>query len=289
MIDARLTPFADGLVFGEGMRWFDGRLWMADMLGRTVLTFDATGKSTVVARVPERPNGLGFLPDGQLLTTSMADQKLFRVDRSGKLAEHADLTKLMTGYCGDVAVDSKGRSYLDDVGYRVFEGAPRAPGRLLLVEADGRASVLEDNLQFPNGIWISQNERELIFAEGRNECIWSYRIGADGKLSEKTVFAKFDSPLDGLTLDATGAVWVCQPYAHRIIRVVRGGEITHQFGFGDLKPVACALGGPALKTLYVVAADYTLERMAVDDSTATIFRVDVETPGFLLPNDPAGR
>lgn len=288
MMDPRLEQFADGLVFGEGMRWFGGRLWMGDMLGRAVYAFEASGKRTTVAHVPERPNGLGFMPNGDLLTTSMADKKLYRVGPDGALQEHSDLGALITGYCGDVAVHSSGRAYLDDVGYRVFEGEPAAPGRLLLVEPDGKARVLEDGLQFPNGIWISQDQNELIFAEGRRHTIWSYRIAQDGSLSGKEVFAQLDQTLDGLTIDAQGGVWVCQPYGHRTIRVVRGGEITHTIGFGDLKPVACALGGPQLKTLFVVAADYTLERMARDDTSATIYKVDVETPGFLLPHDPRG-
>lgn len=289
MMDARLVKFADGLVFGEGMRWYHGRMWIADMLGRVVLAFDADGNRTVVAKIPARPNGLGFLPDGSLLATSMADQKLVRVGKDGAIKEHAALSGIMTGYCGDMAVDSKGRTYLDDVGFRVFEGEPRAPGRLLLVQRDGSATIADDDLQFPNGIWITQDEQELIFAEGRNQTIWSYRIGANGALSDKQIFAKFDALLDGLTLDSAGGVWVCQPYVHRIIRVVRGGQITHQIGFGDLKPVACCLGGPKLSTLFVVAADYTLERMAVDDTSASIFTIEVETPGFLLPGDPHGR
>jgi sugar lactone lactonase YvrE len=289
MVDTKIEKFADGLVFGEGMRWYGNRVWISDMLGRVVLSFDLAGNRTVVAKIPARPNGVGFLPDGSLLATSMADQKLIRVAKDGSQKEHSDLSGLMTGYCGDIAVDSKGRAYLDDVGFRVFEGAPRAPGRLLLVQPDGRAEVVDDDLQFPNGIWISQNEEELIFAEGRNQTIWSYRIGENGALSNKQPFANLCALLDGLTLDAEGAVWVCQPYEHRIIRVLRGGQITHKFEFGELKPVACCLGGPKLTTLFVVAADYTLERMAVDDTSALIFKIEVDVPGFLLPGDPAGR
>ena len=30
--------FADGFLFGEGMRWYGDRLWMSDMLGRKVST-----------------------------------------------------------------------------------------------------------------------------------------------------------------------------------------------------------------------------------------------------------
>lgn len=289
MIDSKLQLFADGILFGEGMRWYDGRMWIADMMGRVVLAFDSSGKREVIAKVPHRPNGLGFLPDGRLLMTSMADQKLLRRESNGRIVEHASLANLMTGYCGDMAVDSKGRAYLDDVGFRVFEGQPRTPGRLLLVQPDGSATVLEDNLQFPNGIWITQNEQELIFAEGRNQRLWRYRINDDGTLSDKRLFAEFSELLDGLTLDVEGAVWQCQPYAHKIVRVLDGGRITQEFNFGDLKPVACCLGGKDLKTLFVVASDYTLERMAVDDTTAQIFSVEVETPGFLLPGDPAKR
>ena len=286
MVDPKLIPFADDLVFGEGLRWHGGRLWMSDMLGRVVLAFDSGGRREVMARVPARPNGIGFLPDGSLLVTSMTDQKLLRRGADGALAEHAALAHVMTGYCGDMAVDAHGRVYLDDVGFRVFEGAAPAPGRLILVEADGTARVLEEGLAFPNGIWINRDGTGLIFAEGRKQTVWSYRIADDGTLSGKEVFFAAPNLLDGLTLDSDGAAWICMPYAHEIVRVLRG-QITQRFGFGDLKPVSCALGGPGLRTLYVVASDYTLERMAVDDTTARVYAVEVDTPGFPLPGDGA--
>ena len=288
MVDPELKPFAENIAFGEGMRWHGGRLWLSDMLGRVVLAFDADGQRKVMAQVPERPNGLGFLPDGRLLATSMADGKLLRREHDGSLVEHASLAHLMTGYCGDMAVDAQGRAYVDDVGFRVFEGAPAAPGRLLLVEADGSARVLEDDLAFPNGIWIAPGGTELIFAEGRKQTLWSYRINDDATLSDKQVFFNAPALLDGLTLDAEGAAWQCMPYAHQLVRVLRGGQVTHQFSFGELKPVACALGGPGLRTLYVVASDYTLERMATDSTTARIYAVEVDTPGFHLPGDRPG-
>lgn len=277
--------FADNLVFGEGMRWHGGRLWMSDMLGRKVYSFDSAGQRRLEATVPARPNGLGFLPSGDLVATSMADQKLYRRRADGSLVEHADLSGLMTGYCGDLAIDRLGRAYLDDVGFRVFEGEPSAPGRLLLVQPDGSATVLESGLQFPNGMWLTPDEKELIFAEGRNRTIWSYELADDGTFASKSLFAEAEDLLDGMTLDAEGGVWQCVPYRKEMVRFLRGGRITHRIGFGDLKPVACALGGPNLSTLYVVANDYTIERMAHDDSSAFIFATEVEIPGFALPGD----
>jgi sugar lactone lactonase YvrE len=278
-------PFASGLVFGEGLRWYGGRLWLADMLGRAVYAYTASGARETMAVVPPRPNGLGFLPDGRAVITSMADQRLLVREHDGRLAEHARLDHLMTGYCGDMAVDAHGRVYLDDVGFRVFAGEPRKPGRLLRVDPDGTARILLEGLAFPNGMWITRDGKRLIFAEGRGKTLFSFDLAADGSFASQRVFAKLPNDvLDGLTLDVEDGVWQCCPHDQEIVRVLDGGEITHRIAF-PLKPVACCLGGPGLRTLYVVAADYTLERMARDDSRAEIFTVEVEVPGFLLPGD----
>lgn len=281
--------FAGGLVFGEGLRWYDGRLFLSDMLGRTVYAYTASGERETLARVPERPNGLGFLPDGRLVITSMADQRLLVREKDGSLREFARLDHLMTGYCGDMAVDASGRIYLDDVGFRVFEGEPRRPGRLLRIDPDGTARVLHDNLAFPNGMWITLDGKRLIFAEGRAKTLFSFDLAPDGAFAGQRVFARLPNEvLDGLALDIEDGVWQCCPHDRELVRVLDGGEITHRIPF-PLQPVACCLGGPELRTLYVVAADYTLERMARDDSRAEIFTLEVETPGFLLPGDPLAR
>lgn len=282
-----IVPFADRLVFGEGMRWYRGRLWMADMLGRKVLAFDSRGGREIVAEAPARPNGLGFLPDGRLLIASMADQRLLRREADGRVVVHCDLAPHMTGYTGDIAVDAQGRAYVDDVGFRVFEKDERRPGALLRVDPDGTVAVLEKNLQFPNGLWIGPGGDSLVFAEGRNETIFAYRIAADGGLSGKRVFAAMKGHvLDGLTLDAEGAAWACSPYLRQVNRVLDGGAIAETIQFPDhRKPVACCLGGADRKTLFVVAADYTLERMAQDDCVAEIYRIAVDVPGFPLPGD----
>ncbi|MCH8284387.1 MAG: SMP-30/gluconolactonase/LRE family protein, partial [Chloroflexi bacterium] len=66
---ATLTPrpLLDGLVFPEGPRWRDGKLWFSDMHAHKVMTVDLQGRTEDVATVPQRPSGLGFLPDGRML------------------------------------------------------------------------------------------------------------------------------------------------------------------------------------------------------------------------------
>jgi sugar lactone lactonase YvrE len=288
IVDLEAEPFGGAHMFGEGMRWFRNRIWLSDMLARTVYAYDAAGTSAKIATVPGRPNGLGFLPDGRLVVTSMADQKLLVRAADGSLRQYADLSGLMTGYCGDMAVDTVGRIYLDDVGYRVFEGEERKPGRLILVQPDGSSRVLLDRLAFPNGMWITRDQRRLIFAEGRASTLYSFELATDGGFADQKIFARLDSEvLDGLTLDDAGGVWQCLPHDRELLRIVDGGDVTHRIKL-PLQPIACCLGGDALRTLYVVAADYTLERMARDDTWARLYAVTVDIPGFLLPGDAIG-
>jgi sugar lactone lactonase YvrE len=65
----------DGLVFGEGPRWHDERLWFSDMHAHQVMAVDLSGRSDIIVRVLGQPSGLGWLPDGRLLVVSMADRR----------------------------------------------------------------------------------------------------------------------------------------------------------------------------------------------------------------------
>lgn len=275
-------PFAADIVFGEGLRWHDSRLWVSDMLGRKVYAFDAAGRRELVAEVPGKPNGLGFLPDGRLVIGSMEDGRILRREHDGSVQVHADMSAIMTGYTGDMAVDSLGRIYVDDVGYRVFEGAPLAPGRLILVDETGQPSVLEESLMFPNGLWITRDGGKLMFAEGRLGRLFSYTRRPNGTLADKRLVIEFEKqPIDGLTIDAEDGVWLCQPYEKRVLRL-QGSQVTHTISFPDIKPVSVCLGGEDLKTLFIVAADYTLERMATNDCWAALYTVQVDVAGFPL-------
>ena len=76
----RTEILIDGFSFVEGPRWHEGRLWFSDMIGQKVYTVDLKGNLKEIVEVPNRPSGLGFLPDGTLLVASMRDNRLLRFD-----------------------------------------------------------------------------------------------------------------------------------------------------------------------------------------------------------------
>ena len=66
---------ASGFWRVKAPRWHLGARWVSDERAGEVFRIDLDGKVMIVADVPSRPFGLGFLPDGSLLVASMT-QKL---------------------------------------------------------------------------------------------------------------------------------------------------------------------------------------------------------------------
>ncbi|MGH7933172.1 MAG: SMP-30/gluconolactonase/LRE family protein [Candidatus Binataceae bacterium] len=243
-----------GLAFPEGPRWHNDKLWFSDMHAHTVLTVDMNGRTQTVADVPAWPSGLGWLPDGRLLIVSMTDRRLLRLDDDG-LKVAADLSKLASFHCNDMVVDGKGRAYVGNFGYDLISGASPKPAELVLVTPDGAARVAARDLEFPNGAVVTPDGRTLVVAESMGHRLTAFTIADDGALSNRRVWAELGGGVpDGIALDAENAIWVASPMTRELLRVREGGAIAERAKF-DLMPIACALGGPGRKTLFILLAE----------------------------------
>jgi sugar lactone lactonase YvrE len=56
---ARTQILAEGLHFGEGPRWHDGRLWFSDFYDQAVKSMTGSGQVTIEHRLEDQPSGLG--------------------------------------------------------------------------------------------------------------------------------------------------------------------------------------------------------------------------------------
>jgi len=154
----------DGLVFPEGPRWRDGKLWFSDMHAYRVMTVDLDGNVDTIVEVPGQPSGLGWLPDGRLLVVSMTDRRLLRLD-SGALTEVADLSTLASFHCNDMVVDARGNAYVGNFGFDAIARHSFRPAAIVIVTPQGQARVAADALAFPNGTVITPDGRTLIVGE----------------------------------------------------------------------------------------------------------------------------
>jgi sugar lactone lactonase YvrE len=284
---------ADGFHFGEGPRWREGRLWFSDFQGHAVKSVSLAGDLRTEFEIDDQPSGLGWTPDGSLLVVSMKKRQLLRRTPDGKIALHSDLSGIATGNCNDMVVDAQGRAYVGNFGFDLdARMAARAAGetltdtptaKLALVDADGRASVAAEDMHFPNGSVITPDGRTLIVAESMSCELTAFDIGADGRLSNRRLWAATgDASPDGIALDAEGAIWVANPRAHECLRIAEGGKVLEVVDPGD-SCFACMLGGDDGRTLFMLTAERTASHQTAATPTGRVVIAAVDTPRAGFP------
>lgn len=271
----RVAALADGFCFGEGPRWFEGLLWFSDMLGEAIHTVSLNGSVTTVALPGHAPSGLGFRPDGSLLIVSTERRVVLRYDGE-TVSTVVDLSDLVPADLGDMVVDARGRAY---VGSQAREG-----GVIVRIDPHDSATVVADGLDFPNGMVITPDGATLIVAESVGRRLTAYDIDGAGALSGRRVFADgLDGPPDGIALDAEGAVWTSMTLAHQFERVAAGGVVTDRIDVGERAAIACALGGPDRRTLFLLSSPEAYPQRLVGTHGSRVEAVRVEVAGAGLP------
>jgi sugar lactone lactonase YvrE len=274
-ITLRTEVLLEGLLFPESPRWHENKLWFVDMDSHKVLTVDLNGNTETKLQRSEQISGLGWFPDNKLLVVSMGDNTLLRLDPEG-VNVVADLNKFNTEFCNDMVVDKKGRAYIGNFGFDYFNGKTFAPTKLILVEPNGDARVVADDMAFPNGTVITPDDKTLIIAETFAAKLTAFDIMGDGSLTERRVWASLRSLApDGICLDAEDGIWVAAPGRGRVVRVLEGGEITHIVKVEN-DAYACMLGGSDRKTLFVATSKHTRDAGRIEF-------VKVDIPGAGLP------
>lgn len=292
------TTLLSGYSFLEGPRWHDGRLWLSDFYTHQVIACDPNGKVEKIADVPGQPSGLGWLPDGRLLIVSMLDRKLLRREPDGRLVTHADLSRIATGHCNDMAVDAQGRAWVGHFGFDLMGAAPIRTASLIRVDPNGRATEVARDLHFPNAVMPTPDGKTLIVNETLGNRVSAFDIGADGSLGPRRDWAVLgplvDSPdinqriaggkaaPDGGVLDAEGAIWLSDAIGNRALRVAEGGRVLQTVSTGTIGTYACTLGGADGRTLFLcVAPDfYEHNRQAAREAQVWSTRVEVPGVGF---------
>jgi sugar lactone lactonase YvrE len=213
------------------------------------------------------------------LIASTEDRQVLRYD--GETVETiAELTDLVPANLGDMVIDDAGRAY---IGSQAFNGG----GVIVRLDPDDTASVVADDLDFPNGMVISADRTTLIVAESTARRLTAFTIrdgDAGGTLGDRRVFADgLDGPPDGIALDADGGVWTSMTLAHQFERIVEGGAVTDRIDMGDRVAIACTLGGPERRTLFLLSSTDAYPQRLIGTRQSRLDAVTVATPGAGLP------
>jgi sugar lactone lactonase YvrE len=263
---SELKTLIQGLGFPEGPRWREGGLWFSDMGNNLIVKVNIEGEIEKTIQVPGTPSGLGWLPDGRLLIVLMEEKRIMAFG-DNKITDYADLSQLASHHCNDMVVSRNGRAYVGNFGYAAFDGGEAKTAELIMVDNDASPKVVANELAFPNGVVIDEDNRTLVVAESLAARLTAFSINDKGDLYDRRVWAEFDQlgfqddidwgrilP-DGITMDSEGGIWIASPAGEGgVLRVLEGGEITARVD-AKMRCYACMLGGEEGKTLFILGTE----------------------------------
>jgi sugar lactone lactonase YvrE len=153
-------------------------------------------------------------------------------------------------------MDKVGRTYVGDLGFDLKSGIKNRPyGRIILVEAGREPRVVADGLNFPNGIAISDDGRQLVVAETNGDCLASFTSAPTDRLLDENSF----------------------------VRVATDGRVLDRISVPGRRGVACVLGGEDRKTLFCVSIEPGQGSESGSKSRSCVDAAVVEVPGAGYP------
>ena len=273
--DGLSTPAIDGVVavgtaielIKEGFQGTEGPIALPD--GSVIFTEGQANRITrisadnSIASYLENSggaNGLAFNSSGELIAVQTAKPGIAVIGPAGKervLVDSYEGTPLNRP--NDLVVDKRGGVYFTDPGARPEPGKPVQKTAIYYLSPKGKLTQLATDIERPNGIQLSPNEKTLYVANTYGEHVLAYDVKSDGTVGERRNFAKLEgftkneqgwtSGADGLAVDAKGRLYVASAAGVQVFDA-KGKSL----GVIPLPkaPQNLAFAGKDKKTLYVV-------------------------------------
>ncbi len=268
---------------GESPRWSpaEGVFYWVDLLEGEVRRYSPSSGAYDVMNVGEPVGAVVTRASGGLafaVQSGFAVAPSFGGPVSPLVAVEADLPG---NRMNDGACDSSGRFYAGTMSFTEDPGA----GSVYRLDPDLSVTRVVEGVSISNGIGWSPDETLMYYVDSPTNRVdvFSYSA-ASGKIAMRRLFVTIPSSAgmpDGLTVDASGAVWVALWGGSAVHRYLPDGTLDRVVSLPVKNVTACAFGGADLTDLYITTA-----RSSNAPESGGLF---VHRPGVTgLPSHPFG-
>jgi gluconolactonase len=272
--DIELLASGYGLVEGPRVDT-DGNLYFSDVHGGGVRRRAPDGTIEVVVPKRRGVGGIALHADGGIV---ISGRDICHVrDGESRTVFNPDAPGL-----NDLVADAAGRVICGTMRSDPFstEG-PRTAGEAWLIDLDGTARQLYDDVALTNGIGFSPDGSVLYHAD-TTRGVWAHDYD-DGTVQGRRLFldaAALGLSPDGLAVDEAGTVWVADVSGSGAVRGFSpdGAEVGRVEVPARMVTSVC-FGGPDRRDLYVVTGDNTADPQL----QGSIYRTRAEVPGCAMP------
>jgi len=241
---------------GEGPLWDveHSRLYWTDCLGLRFYRYDWPAKKHQVVREGFEIKGFALNENGGFVISNTSGIWLW--DGSGAPKIICAETDGFKCQANDCIADPAGRLLAGLFYYDASEDYPL--GKLLAVNTDGTARILDEGFHLANGLGFSPDCKTLYFTDSVARCIFAYDYDAAmGSVKNRRILVKVPSTSgipDGLTVDAEGFVWSAEWYGSCVVRYDPGGAIERRIDTPAKQTSSIAFGGPELSEIFITSA-----------------------------------
>jgi gluconolactonase len=243
----------------------DGSLIFTETTANRITRIGADGATSTYLDNSNGSNGLGFGAGGALYAVQVREPRVGIVapaDKARTLADQWD--GLPFGRPNDLVVGRNGNVYFTDSG--AAPGAKTgqhahavARPAVYRIPVSGKLERVAADIERPNGIQLSPDEKTLYVANTQGEHVLAYDVAPDGTVGKRRDFARlagwskgdngWSSGADGLAVDGAGRLYVASNAGIEVF-----GPRGDALGVIALpkKPQNLAFSGPGKHTLYVV-------------------------------------
>lgn len=204
-------------------------------MGKTFLTLDNGSVA----------NGIRFDLQGNMFMADYVNHNVLKYSASDNqlsiFSHHDEMYQP-----NDLAIMDNGILFASDPNWK------DSKGRIWRITADGKATILEDNMGTTNGIEVSPDNKTLYVNESVQRKVWRYQLDQSGNISNKSLFHEFkDHGLDGMRTDQQGNLYIARYGAGEIAILSSSGVLINTIKLKGGHPTNLAFGGSGGKQVFV--------------------------------------